>query len=188
MMIKKYIYNGCEYASEYEVRQAIFEKDRVVFGKPQSEDEWLKFGVTIAMVEIPEPEEYTPSFDELKNEKLNDLEVNFESYRNSHLTHLISSLGFKVNSNVTAFNNVTGLIAQLEVEGDGATVGFMTFDDELVSLNIEQLKIILVEISKHGSFVYQQKWELRNQIENATDVDSLNAIEIKFESVDFREV
>lgn len=45
--MKVYIYNGEEYNTERQVRQAIFNKERKAFGVCKTETDWAKHGVTI---------------------------------------------------------------------------------------------------------------------------------------------
>lgn len=60
-MIKKYIYNEKEYPNSWEVKRAIFEATRTVFGKePEGEFEekrvfWEQWGVTYTEEPDPEP-------------------------------------------------------------------------------------------------------------------------------------
>lgn len=65
-MISKWVYDGKDYYSDYDVRQAIFDKERKAFG-PAPNDEgavaqfWSTHGVTFTQTE------YVPSLDELKS-------------------------------------------------------------------------------------------------------------------------
>lgn len=57
-MIKKYLYNGKEYLSDYQVRQAIFEMERKAFPEEPEENKaefWNELGVTYAEEPDPEP-------------------------------------------------------------------------------------------------------------------------------------
>lgn len=59
-MIKQYLYAGTTYATEKQVRKAIWERERKVIGMPQSErvyDFWLQHGVTYTEQEIVLTEE-----------------------------------------------------------------------------------------------------------------------------------
>jgi hypothetical protein len=175
-MSVKYIYNGKEYRSEKVLRQAIFEKTRKAFGKVV---DWSKFGVEVVEV-VPS----APSLDVLKSQKMVELEERFADYRQSKDTFIESSLGFRANANIVAFDNVSGLVAQLQYRQENGeanpTIGFMTFDDELVTLSLADLKKLQVEISENGSKAYAQKWAIRTAIENAKNEEELNAIDIVF--------
>ena len=178
MLIQKYVYNGKEYASERAVRQAIFKQEKKVFGKPETAEQWAKLGVVYT------EEERVIPLDVLKSQKMNELEERFNEYRQSNEAFIDSSLGFRANANITAFNNVSGLVAQLQYrQGNGEanpTIGFMTFDDNLVVLSLADLKKLQVEISENGSVVYARKWAIRTAIENAKNEEELNAISITF--------
>ena len=55
--MKVYIYNGEEYNTERQVRQAIFNKERKAFGVCKTETDWAKQGVTIVEKEVVLTEE-----------------------------------------------------------------------------------------------------------------------------------
>ena len=83
------------------------------------------------------------------------------------LSVITTNLNQKATSKVAIFDNVNGLVAQLEYrksEGEeNPTVGFMTFEDELVELDLASIRKLLVEISQNGSKVYAKKWQYREQ-------------------------
>ena len=149
-MANKYIYNGKEYRTEKALRQALFEKTRKAFGRVV---DWAKYGVEVVEV-VP----VAPSLESLKSQKMVELEERFSEYRQSSDTFIESSLGFRVNANVTAFDNVSGLVAQLQYRQDNGeanpTIGFMSFDDKLVTLSLVDMKKLQVEISENGSLAY----------------------------------
>ena len=91
-----------------------------------------------------------------------------------------SSLGFKVNADLRSQNNLRGLIA-VGVE----PVNFVTADNSVKSLTLEQLNILLKETIKNGENLYKTKWELRNKILNSSTIEELNSIEFKFSMLDF---
>lgn len=120
---------------------------------------------------------------ELKSDKLAEL-TSITSNFDNHLVNtdmvIKSSLGFSINADLRSQNNLRGLIA-VDVE----PVNFMTADNNVKSLSIEQLNILLNECALNGQNLYQQKWNYRVQIENATTVEELNSIEFNFEMKDF---
>ena len=178
MLVKKYLYNSKEYASEYAVRQAILKQEKKIFGKPATTSQWSSLGVLIV-----EENQETP-IAVLKSQKMVELDDRFNEYRQSSDTFVETSLGFRVNANVTAFDNVSGLVAQLQYRQENGeanpTIGFMTFDDSLATLSLDDLKTIQVEISLAGSNAYAKKWEIRKAIEQAQDEEALNKIDITF--------
>ena len=184
--MKQYIYNGKTYSSEYAVRKAIWKNEYKIFGSPETVEDWAALGVVLT---VTEPVVTEPTLEQLKGEKLSRLESLFNQYRESNDTYVVSSLGFKANANVTAFDNVSGLVAQLQYKvergEDNPQVGFMTFDDELVQLNLAQMKTLQVEISQNGSNIYGQKWVLRQTIKAAESKEVLDTIEIVFTHTNF---
>lgn len=113
-----------------------------------------------------------------KQNKLDELETVFDEYRESKNTYINSSLGFKANANVTAYNNVDGLISQIEyglVETDeNDKLSFMDFDNKMRALSLEDLKVLKAEIAQNGSRAYAVKWGYRSKIEQAKNIGYLN--------------
>ena len=91
-----------------------------------------------------------------------------------------SSLGFSINADLRSQNNLRGLIS-LGVE----PVNFMTADNSVQSLSIEQLNVLLNETAQNGENLYKTKWELRNRILNSSSVEELNSIKFNFVMLDF---
>lgn len=132
-------------------------------------------------------EEYDKHFEktlsELKSEKLAELTAITSKFDNQLVnTDMIikSSLGFSINADLRSQNNLRGLIA-LGIE----PVNFMTADNSVQSLSLEQLNVLLNECAQNGQHLYLLKWQYREQIEQAQTVEELNAIEIKFTMQDF---
>ena len=177
--MKKYIYKENEYRTERALRVAIFEAERLALPKVETDDDWAKYGV-----EVVEVAPVLPTLEELKSRKMVELEERFNEYRQSSNTFIESSLGFRVNANIVAFDNVSGLVAQLQYRQENGeanpTIGFMSFDDELVTLSLADLKKLQVEISENGSLAYAKKWSIRTAIEQAQNEEELNAIDIMF--------
>lgn len=123
------------------------------------------------------------SLSELKSEKLSELTAITSKFDNQLVnTDMIidSSLGFSINADLRSQNNLRGLIA-VGVE----PVNFMTADNSMQSLTLEQLNILLNETIKNGENLYKTKWELRNKILNSSTIEELNSIEFKFSMLDF---
>lgn len=190
-MLLRYTYKNTKYVSVEDVRQAIWENESKIFGVPSTEKDWLALGVSVAVEDDQQLENppVEPSLEELKQTKLGLLNGMFNEYRNASATFLVSSLGFRVNANIAAINNVSGLVVQLQHARDngnvGETVFFMDFDDALHKIALQALQTIQVELSIDCSNCYAQKWELRKQIQGAKDKSELDAIEIRFKPTDF---
>ena len=50
--MKQFIYKGVAYKSEHQVRQAIWQGERKVFGKCETESDWAKHGVVRTETEV----------------------------------------------------------------------------------------------------------------------------------------
>lgn len=123
------------------------------------------------------------SLSELKSEKLSELTSITSQYDNQLVnTDMIikSSLGFTINADLRSQNNLRGLIT-VGVE----PVNFMTADNSVQSLTLEQLNILLNECALNGQSLYLQKWAYKTQIENAQTKEELETIELKFTMKDF---
>ena len=125
------------------------------------------------------------SLSELKSEKLAELTSITSKFDNQLVnTDMIikSSLGFSINADLRSQNNLRGLIA-VGVE----PVNFVTADNSMKSLTLEQLNTLLNECALNGQHLYLQKWQYREQIEQAQTAEELNKIVFKFEMKDFSE-
>ena len=49
--MKQFVYKGVAYKSEHQVRQAIWQSERKVFGKCEAHDEWAQHGVVYTEVD-----------------------------------------------------------------------------------------------------------------------------------------
>ena len=186
-MIKKYIYQNEEYSSSQAVKRAIEKSERKRFGaEPDGTLEekqafWAEHSVTYT--EEPDPE---PTLDELKQEKLNDLEYRFKRWYEQDAV-VTSSLGFVADSDARAVTDVTGLItvAQSTPAGSRSAVAFMDHENQAHMLDLAQLKTLQLEIIQNGQSAYQQKWTMRSAIETAENEEALSNLEIAFVGLDF---
>ena len=130
-----------------------------------------------------EPVEPEKTIDELKSEKLAELSAITSRFDNQLVNNemiIKSSLGFSINADLRSQNNLRGLIA-VGVE----PVNFVTADNSVKSLTLEQLNVLLNETIKNGENLYKTKWELRNRILNSSSVEELNSIKFNFVMLDF---
>ena len=143
-------------------------------------------GQTVAMKQYKIVEIPSPSVDELKTEKLSQLDSAFLQWYETDAV-VTSSLGFVADSDSRAMMDVSGLVTTLESQPaeSRATVAFMDANNQPHLLSLEQLKTVQVEIIQNGQSAYQQKWSMRAAIEQATTKEELEAIEIKFSAEDF---
>lgn len=112
---------------------------------------------------------------------LENLNADFETVKER--AHLKSSLGFEIDANSTAKENVQGLIEEV---GTG-TVQFCDYYNQFHELNKAQLETLKSEINQNGQALYAQKWQYRTAIEACTDNEELDAVVagIEFTYMDF---
>lgn len=133
-----------------------------------------------------EPVEPEKTLEELKASKLSELIAITSKFDNQLVnTDMIikSSLGFTINADLRSQNNLRGLIT---VGAD--PVNFVTADNSVKSLSIEQLNVLLNETAQNSQHLYLLKWHYREQIEQAKTKKELKAIELNFAMKDFSEV
>lgn len=118
----------------------------------------------------------------VKSRKLARLNSALNAVKASSGASIKSSTGYTVNANTTAKQNVDGLITAMTSTGTDS-VNFMTFDNTLVQLTLDQLKTIQLELISYGNNLYARKWELRNAIEACTTKEEVDAINITFSDV-----
>lgn len=114
--------------------------------------------------------------------KLGELNLKLEETKASSAAHITSSTGYVVNANTTAKQNIDGLITAMEAQGL-SRVNFMTFDNSLAALTLEQLKTLQLELISYGNNLYAKKWSLRAQIEACTTKEEVDAIVIDYSDV-----
>lgn len=181
-MATRYLYNNEKYTSLYALRQAIGKTERLTYGTPQTQEDFNKLPLQNKVT----VEEYDPldeiDLEVLRSQRMQQMKSAFNAYRNSPQTSIESSLGFKVNANVDAFDNVEGCIAQIEqgvvrpiAEEQEATIAFMDFANTPHDLTLEQLNVLKAEIAQNGSRAYAKKWEYRTQIQ-AADREALKTM------------
>lgn len=118
------------------------------------------------------------TLDELKADKLNELSNITSKFENQLVNSdmiIKSSLGFEINADLRSQNNIRGLIAV-----GTEPVNFMTADNSLKSLSIENLKTLLNECALNGQNLYLQKWDYKSQIESSKTKEELDSIEFNF--------
>ena len=177
-MIKTFSYQGVAYTSEKDVRKALYESKRLALGKAPNENVaefWSKYGVVY--------KEESEPIEELKQQKLIAIKRAFLNWRN-HQATLISSLGFKADSNERAMSDVSGLLIAYENNQD-ALITFRDADNEFHSLTYAQVKTLQKEIIENGNYAYEQKWLFDAQVENAMTKEELDVIEVEFVGKDF---
>lgn len=122
-----------------------------------------------------------------KEAKLDILETAtdlFEQSKNNDM-YFTSSLGFRVNGDRRSLTNITSLIEYFDVKQQDGTIGFKDYDNVIDKVTKEQLQTIKAELVTNSENLYAQKWAYQDRINSAESLDDLNAIEIKFDMMDF---
>lgn len=178
-MIKRYEYKGLHFTSERDLRKHLYDNKKIALGKTSenASEFWAKYGVSYT--EEQEPIEF------FKQQKSLVIKQAFLNWRNNNAT-LISSLGFKADSNERANTDISGLLMAYENNQD-ALITFRDADNEFHTLSYAELKVLQLEIIENGNFAYEQKWMFDSQVENATTKEELDAIVVKFEGKNFLE-
>lgn len=130
-----------------------------------------------------EPVESEKTLDELKSDKLSQLTAITSKFDNQLVNNemiIKSSLGFSINADLRSQNNLRGLIT-VGVE----PVNFVTADNSVQSLTLEQLNVLLNETALNSQAIYITKWRYKEQIEQAKTKEDLNAIKFEFAMKDF---
>lgn len=131
---------------------------------------------------IPVPE---PSLEEIKENKLQQLEDAFMKWYEEDAV-VVSSLGFTADSDARAMLDASGLVTTLSASTEeDKTISFMDHDNQVHDLTLEQIKTIQLEIIQNGQYAYEQKWNLRNLVQNGKTKEELNNIKIEFIPKDF---
>ncbi len=127
-----------------------------------------------------------PTLEEVKTQKLAELEQKFLAWYETDAT-VKSSLGFVADSDARAMMDTSGLVTTLEAQSaeTRGTVAFMDHNNVAHQLTLEQMKTVNLEIIQNGQSAYAQKWTMRTAIEQAQDVEAVNAISIEFHGEDF---
>lgn len=83
----------------------------------------------------------------------------------------------KIDSRLIDLNNIASLIKILP---EGVTTPFRCADNSFVEVTLQQLQLMEKEIIQYGLNLYQQKWQLEQQIENAQTLQELRNLDISF--------
>lgn len=164
-----------------------FNNDLISFDEEKYND-WVQPYVDIWQAkkdqQQQEQEEAEAEYNRFENRQARALtQLNEDFATAAERAHVKSSLGFTVDANSTANENINGLLITI---GDG-TVQFCDYYNQFHELNKSQLETLQSEIIQNGQSLYAQKWQYRTVIENCTDNDQLDAAiaAIKFTYMDF---
>lgn len=97
--------------------------------------------------------------------------------------YITSSLGYAVNADKTAQDNIRGLI---EGHDESDLITYKLYDNTFKdNVTIADLKVLLKECALNGENLYTQKFKYIAQINACTSVEEVNAIDLVFEMMDF---
>ena len=165
-MAIRYLYNDQKYTSLWSLRQAVWKKEHKVYGNPTQQGDFDDLGLAVTVQEYDPEDEM--DIGALRARCLSALNTQFNAYRNSSSTYIVSSLGFKVNANTNAYSNVDGVLLQAQkgastLSEDGKAA-FRDFDNQVQMLTAQELETIKLELSENNSRVYGLKWQYEAQI------------------------
>lgn len=136
------------------------------------------------IIEESEINIYAP-LDKLKAEKLEALTAyvgQFDQYKCDEMYVTSSIGGYKFNADIRSQTNMQGLI---DVLADNATTLYKDYDNEFRTMTKADIAVLKSECLQNGQYLYQQKWTLQTKINACTSKEELDAIEIKFEMLEF---
>lgn len=125
------------------------------------------------------------TLEELKSEKLEAITAyagQFDQYKCDDMYVTSSIGGYKFNADIRSQTNMQGLI---DVLADDATTIYKDYDNEFRTMTKADLAVLKSECLQNGQYLYQQKWTLQTKINACTSKEELDAIEIKFEMLEF---
>lgn len=133
-------------------------------------------------------EEYDKHFEktlsELKAEKLAELTAITSKFTVNDCgeMHITSSLGYTINADKTAQDNIRGLI---EAHGESDIIKYKIYDNSFKEVTIADLKIMLKECAKNGENLYTQKFLYQEKIKACKTIKELEKITFDFVMLDF---
>ena len=122
----------------------------------------------------PPPE---PTFDELKNAKIDELAVSFSARTSGTIT---TTSGYTMQFDTSDSLKMQGAITLMEAVG--STVGYITQanDETVYNVSIETMKQVLIEMLNAYAQCHARKQELRALINNAQSKEELDEITISW--------
>ena len=177
-MAIKYKYNNQEYFSLKQLRDAIYIAENKLYGNPKTQEEFTELGLKVEVIEFDPLDDLT--VEQLKENCQIAMNSAFTEYRNSSKTYIDSSLGFPVNANEVAYQNIDGCLLQAQQGSvslsEEGRVAFTDFNDNLQMLTAAQLTQLKLEVSENGSRAYGVKWTYRQQIDSMSDKEQLKEL------------
>jgi hypothetical protein len=173
---------GATYVKEEKSEDEIKELLEKGFVEVSDSDYQLLLGNTTGKIHIRNSDgtfsPYEAPLSALKARKLKALDAAFLKWRDKDAV-LVSSLGFTIDADSQAVQDIAGLVAL------GEPAVFMDAENKTHELTAEQIQTLQKEVSASSSGIYSQKWALRDAINAAADKEALDAVEITFVPADF---
>lgn len=117
-------------------------------------------------------------FIKIKSAKVNEITSSFENeLQNGHF--MSASLGMEVDCRRSGSKNdkqnVEGLISNMS-RNSKATVNYVGYSEIKNGITKTQLENLCAEMEDHALGLYEKKWVLQTQIENASTIDEIENI------------
>jgi len=109
----------------------------------------------------------------LKEKKLQEIKTQFNNIKSTRTFK--SSLGFNVDNRRDGLHFDKDNIESL-IDLGVTPINFKDADGVFHSITLDDLKTIKMEMIKDGLAMYQEKWQLENQVAQATTIDEIKAI------------
>lgn len=136
-----------------------------IIGKKFVDGEWVdKTPEEILAEQLPE----------LKKSKKEQILKEFQQATSDSIMHS-TTLNAEVDYGERHLRNVTSLVDYMEASNMQSTQ-FRIADNSFVEVSLDQLKALKLEMIGYGIYLYQRKWEIEQQIENATTLEELEVI------------
>ena len=133
----------------------------------------------MSIEEIPEP-----TFEEVKAEKeaeLASVAGQYDQFKCPSM-YITAPEGYTINADIRSQNNMQRLI---DTMSDTDTTRYKCFDNKFRDATKAMLTVWLADCIVNGKALYNQKFAFEQAIDACTTLEELNAIEIKFEMMDF---
>jgi len=123
--------------------------------------------------------DYQAIFEKNKQNKLSEVKTKFMDKLNNGIMHS-TVLDKDVNARKGIDDiNVKSLIELMETDSE-TTTEYRCADNKFITVTLDQLKTLKIEMIKFGFSLYQKKWQFEAQIEQATTQEELDSIDITF--------
>ena len=124
------------------------------------------------------------TFEEVKAEKEQELASvagQYDQFKCPSM-YITAPEGYTINADIRSQNNMQRLI---DTMSDTDTTRYKCFDNKFRDATKAMLTVWLADCIVNGKALYNQKFAFEQAIDACTTLEELNAIEIKFEMMDF---